>query len=263
MDVKEYIASGILELYVAGQLSEKENLEVAAMAKEHPAVLSEIEAIENVILSLTKATAPKGALSFKDIQNRLGASKSKVIPLDSPKTSWFTYTGWAASIVLAAGLLWFYNSNQELRSKIENATQENLFLEEQIANANNSLEGTTELLNTIRDRGIDVVSLAGQEISPTSYAKVYWNKQEQKAYIDVQGLPEPPPGMVYQVWSLKLNPLTPTSVGILDNYALDDNKIFALANPNESEAFGITLEPDGGSESPTMEQLYALGVVSS
>ncbi len=36
-----------------------------------------------------------------------------------------------------------------------------------------------------------------------------------------------------------------------------------LQNTNESEAFGIRLEPAGGSESPTMEQLYTLGVVAS
>ncbi|MEL6919223.1 MAG: anti-sigma factor, partial [Bacteroidota bacterium] len=42
-----------------------------------------------------------------------------------------------------------------------------------------------------------------------------------------------------------------------------ENKIFAVTNLNESEAFGITLEPAGGSESPTLEQLYALGTIPS
>ena len=49
----------------------------------------------------------------------------------------------------------------------------------------------------------------------------------------------------------------------LEDFVDDDNKVFALANPNESEAFGITLEPAGGSESPNLEQLYALGVATS
>jgi len=60
-----------------------------------------------------------------------------------------------------------------------------------------------------------------------------------------------------------MDPLTPTSIGLLDTYAVDDNKIFELENANQSEAFGITLEPEGGSESPTMEQLYVLGAVSA
>ncbi|WP_368662289.1 anti-sigma factor domain-containing protein [Zobellia laminariae] len=69
--------------------------------------------------------------------------------------------------------------------------------------------------------------------------------------------------MVYQVWSLKLDPLTPTSMGLLKDFTEDENKIFTLDNPNQTEAFGITLEPAGGSESPNLEQLYTLGAVAS
>ncbi len=69
--------------------------------------------------------------------------------------------------------------------------------------------------------------------------------------------------MVYQVWSLKMNPLKPTSIGLLNKFESDNNKIFQLPNPNSSEAFGITLEPAGGSKSPTMERLYTLGAVNS
>jgi anti-sigma-K factor RskA len=41
----------------------------------------------------------------------------------------------------------------------------------------------------------------------------------------------------------------------------NDSKIFAVANTNGAQGFGITLEPKGGSPTPTMEQLYTLGKV--
>ena len=41
----------------------------------------------------------------------------------------------------------------------------------------------------------------------------------------------------------------------------DANKIFNIENANESEAFGITLEDEGGSDFPTLEQLYTLGAI--
>ena len=119
------------------------------------------------------------------------------------------------------------------------------------------------LLQEIRDKDVSVIALGGQTVSPSSYAKAYWNKEEQKVIIDAQGLPEPPEGFTYQVWSLKLDPLTPTSLGLLDDFASQDNKLFTLENANESEAFGITLEPEGGSETPTLEQLYTLGAVGA
>lgn len=64
--------------------------------------------------------------------------------------------------------------------------------------------------------------------------------------------------MIYQVWSLKLEPLTPTSLGLLENYGADKT-LFVLENTNASEGFGITLEPAGGSPTPTLEKLYVLG----
>ena len=265
MDVQEYIASGILELYVAGQLSEEENLEVHGHALEHPEIMKEIEEIESAILALGKTVSPGLPHNFEIIREMIGIQReTKVVELKGNDINWSWYMGWAASVLLAIGLFWLYTQNQELKSEIQVVENEKRSLEQQITDANTSLYDTQELLNTIRDKNITVVPMGGQEVSPTSYAKAYWNRSEQKVLIDAQGLPEPPDGFVYQVWSLKLSPLTPTSVGLLEDFTTDENKVFALNNPNDngSEAFGITLEPAGGSESPTLEQLYTLGAVS-
>jgi hypothetical protein len=259
MDTKEYIASGILELYVAGTLTELENLEVYLNAEKYPDIKKEIENIEASVLSLTKSVSP-GVKGFGDMQKRMGTPA--VVP-SVGRVSWTAYLGWAASLVFMAGLIWLYQQNDQLKLDLEVVSSENKAMEQQIVDSKNSLEKTEDLLNTIRDKNITVVALGGQTVSPTSYAKAYWNKQEKKVFIDAQGLPDPPNGFVYQVWSLKLNPLTPTSMGLLEDFIEDDNKVFALANPNESEAFGITLEPEGGSESPNLEQLYTLGVATS
>lgn len=262
MDTKEYIASGILELYVAGTLSELENLEVYLNAEKYPEIKKEIEDIEASVLSLSKSVSP-GTKGFGDMQNRMakiGAAKTEPI---SNKVSLTAYLGWAASLLFMGGLIWLYQQNDQLKLDLEVVSRENNTMEQQIADSQNSLKKTEELLNTIRDKNVTVVALGGQTVSPTSYAKAYWNKEEKKVFIDAQGLPDPPDGFVYQVWSLKLNPLTPTSMGLLEDFVNDENKVFALTNPNESEAFGITLEPAGGSESPTLEQLYTLGVATS
>ncbi|PHN92608.1 anti-sigma factor [Maribacter sp. 6B07] len=263
MDVEKYIASGILELYVAGILSEKENLEIANYAKEYPEIKKEIEEIEASILELSRKASPGYHYSFKALMNKINGEVKVVDINEKRSTPFLSYMGWAASILLAVGLFWMYQQNQDLKSNIEVVEKQNVDLEQQIADTDSSLEQTQELLNTLRDKNISVIPLGGQDVSPTSYAKAYWNKQEEKVFIDAKGLPEPPDGFVYQVWSLKLSPLTPTSMGLLEDFATDENKVFALNNPNESEAFGITLEPAGGSESPTLEQLYTLGVVNA
>jgi len=264
MDVKEYIASGILELYVAGALSPEENLEVQHYAIQYPEIRKEIEAIERAILDLTEAASPKMP---RNGFARVKAEIDDVIPFtpqaSSKGTPWGSYLSWAASVLLAIGLFWMYSENSKLKSEIELTNQEKQSLEDILTDTQEEITTKETLLQEIRDKNVSVVALGGQTVSPESYAKAYWNKEEQKVIIDAQGLPEPPDGFTYQVWSLKLDPLTPTSIGLLDDFASQDTKLFTLENANESEAFGITLEPEGGSESPTLEQLYTLGAVGS
>lgn len=274
MTNKEYIESGILELYVAGSLSEKENEAVYQKLLENPDILAEVLQIESAVIKLTAAARPSDSKHvFMAVKEALGLTKTdtKVVTMpDKRKTNWFAYTGWAASVLLAGGLIWLLNQNSALQSEINTVETEinkqiidNQLLEDQISKSNASLEEAQKLLSVIRDKNIITVPLAGQAVDPEAYAKVYWDKDTNNIYLDAQGLPEPPRGKVYQVWSLTLNPLTPTSLGTIDDFTSDDNKIFTINNANASEAFGITLEPAGGSETPTMEQLYTLGAVAS
>jgi anti-sigma-K factor RskA len=261
MDIQKYIASGILELYVAGSLSEKENEEVTATIQENAELLVEVLSIENAIVTLTAATSKKDTKHlFTSIKKQLAQKETKVIPLSASKENWRQYSGWAATLLLGITLLWSNSQNNKLKDQVASEKQQ---LEQQIEKASNNLAEAEKLITIFRDKDIISIPLVGQQVSPNSYAKVYWDKKTKSIYLDAQGLPAPPKGKVYQVWSLKMSPLTPTSLGILDTFIADTNKIFNIENANESEAFGITLEDEGGSESPTLEQLYTLGAVTA
>lgn len=267
-NIQEYISSGVLELYVYGALSTEESIEVTNALKEYPEVRKEVEEIEIALQKLSGSLAPHDALRIlNSIKSKLGTDNVKRIDPDHGKTTssgtnWVSYIGWAASILLLAGLFFLLKDNNELRQQLNTEQARNARMEEQIVTARQDAENAQELLAAIRGKEVNRVPLPGQEVAPEAYATVYWNTETQTAYIDALDLPEPPEGMVYQVWSLTLDPLTPTSIGLLDDFTQDNNKIFALENPNQSQAFGITLEPAGGSEAPTMEQLYVLGTVS-
>ena len=268
MDINNYINSGILELYVAGVLSEGENKAVYDIMQKHPEVLAEVLQIEAAILKLTEATAPKNTvLDFNAISEKINATETetKVINMKAEKlrSSWLSFTGWAAAVLLGIGLFWALDQNSTLQTQINVAEIDKDFLEQQIEIANSDLKEADKLISILRDKNVLAIPLGGQAVYPEAYAKVYWDKTSGSIYLDAQGLPEPPEGKVYQVWSLTLNPLTPTSLGTLDDFVSDDNKIFTIENANASEAFGITLEPDGGSISPNLEQLYTLGTVAS
>ena len=262
MENKEYIASGILELYVYGLLSEAENEEIANRAKNDPEIQAEIVAIEKSIVALSSSFSPFNSVgNFDRIKEKLGLNPSpKVIELE-PERNISQYIGWAAAVLLLVGIGFMYNQVNVTQSQVANADTEKAKMEKELNTLTLENKAIEASLAIVRDTNNTVVALGGQAVAPESYAKVYWNKESQKVYIDASGLPEPPKGMVYQVWSLKLSPLTPTSIGLLDNFVANNQRIFAVDSTGDAEAFGITLEPAGGSLSPTMEQLYTLGKV--
>jgi len=266
MDIEQYISSGILELYVYGALSDQENAEVYEALKKHPEIEQEVKEIEKTLMQLSAATAPYNPESvFNRIKEKLSTTDTEkdVIPITRKRTNWTAYIGWAASVALLIGLFVQFNKNRDLRKQVVESQIEEQLLNGKIEVAEEDLSKTKELLTVLRNKNVLKVPLQPQQVDPSAYASVYWDKENKIAYIDVKGLPTPPPGKVYQVWSLKMDPLTPTSLGTLDTFNDDETKIFSLTNANESEAFGITLEPEGGSETPTLEQLYTLGLVAS
>jgi anti-sigma-K factor RskA len=261
MENKEYIESGILELYVYGLLSETENEEVAVMVKNNPEINDEITAIEKAIVALSSSFSPFLSVdNFEKVKEKLELKHAEVIQLEPTKNR-SQYIGWAAAVLLLVGLGYQYNQLDQTSAQVANTEIEKAKLEKEV-NVLKVKSATIETsLAVVRDAKNTVVALGGQTVAPESFAKVYWNQETKVVYIDAAGLPIPPEGMVYQVWALKLNPLTPKSIGLLDKFDENNQRLFAVNNTGEAEAFAITLEPAGGSLSPTMEQLYTLGRV--
>lgn len=260
MTSKEYIDTGILELYVFGKLSDDEILEVKEMIAKHPDVKQEVIAIEDAVIDLSQSVAPRlSAVNYEKIRNQL-LEKRKVIEM-KPKSSWSSYIGWVAAAVLVVGFGLQFNKLNESNQVIDKLGTEKSAMQESIIDLELQKKEAETVLAIIRDNNNQAIALAGQAVSPNSYAKAYYNKVTKAVYVDVAGLPTPPEGKVYQVWALKLSPLIPTSIGVLDNFTADNTKIFKVDNAQDAEAFGITLEPAGGSVSPTLEQLYTLGKV--
>lgn len=262
MENKEYIESGILELYVYGLLSESENDEVTAMSNKNPEIKAEILSIEKAIINLSSSFSPFISHSqFEKIKAQLELKHGRVITMPS-RSNWSTYVGWAAAVVLLVGIGYQYTQLNATNNQVAAVEKEKSKLQETVVSLEAKNKETETVLNVVRDDNTTVVALGGQAAAPTAKAKIYWNKQTQVVYVDASGLPEPPEGKEYQIWSLKLQPqLTPTSIGMLANFKANTSKVFAVEKTGDAEAFGITLEPKGGSKSPTMEQLYTLGKV--
>jgi hypothetical protein len=230
MNVEEIIASGKLELYVCGTLPSEEISEVEAAITNYPEVQREIESIEASLLTLAEAVAPTlPAMVWSYI---LTATRSvRKIDSSTAHTNWPAITGWAAAILCIAGIFWMLRQNNGLQEDIQITTTENSQLKERIHSTEGELTDANNLLAVIRSKDYKAITLPGnQAVAPEAFAKVYYNQKDKIAYIDASGLPTAPSGKVYQVWSLKLDPLTPTSVGLLSTTPETGNGVFKFDN---------------------------------
>jgi anti-sigma-K factor RskA len=263
MNIQEYIESGILELYVFGKLTESENEEVRQVAKEDPEVEAEIIAIEKAIINLSYSMAPHlSTENYERIREQLieKHNDGKVVAMPQRRSNTATYIGWAAAVVFLFGFMYQYYKYNEVTEQKEQVAAERSKYQQLLATTEAKNTENEKALAIVRDKNTITVSLEGQQASPESFAKVYQNTETKKVYVDAAGLPAPPPGYVYQVWALKLDPLTPTSVGLIGD-PQSGKGIHTVEYFDAAEGFGITLEPAGGSPTPTLERLYTLGKV--
>jgi anti-sigma-K factor RskA len=262
MDTQELINSGDLELYVCGVLDLQRSIEITKEIKNNIALQLEIQSIEETYMKLASGLAPStNELELFDrLQIIIGEKEA-----DASISSKGNYWAWAAAIALliSSSYLFINNaaleeSNNSLENQMVTVQQEKEILNIEIENTSKINTDYEEALSFIKDKHTVKVNLAGQKGFETSYATVFHNPIKEVTYIDVAGLPKAPQSKSYQLWSLTLNPLTPTSLGVVEN----STAILRIENSNASEAFGITLEDYGGAAGPNLEQLYTLGVIN-
>jgi anti-sigma-K factor RskA len=73
--------------------------------------------------------------------------------------------------------------------------------------------------------------------------------------VKMNDVPAPPPGKVYQMWLIPKDGSAPVSQGLMDAEAL--SKPAVVKGIGSAASLGITVEPTGGSASPTMPTVAA------
>ncbi|MCB1000138.1 MAG: anti-sigma factor [Acidimicrobiales bacterium] len=83
--------------------------------------------------------------------------------------------------------------------------------------------------------------------------KVAWSAQEGMAVVIADGLPATPTGMAYELWFIGSG--DPEPMGMLER--VDAGELHAVLDiDGDPTAWGVTVEPDGGSPAPTGDILF-------
>lgn len=270
MDVQKYIASGVLEAYWAGELNEQEMREVEAMASQHPEVKQELEELRE---ALNEFAAMKDALPDEDVLNEAMKEVEEseqnrfweVLSEDDRsfvKRAKFSLWAVAATILLLISLgfnFYFFGQFQQAREELAQAKVESQQLAQQISDTREKLEyAQLRIAHFLNEDNIHV-RMEGEDISPESYANVFWNKKTNAVFISVDNLPEPPHGHQYQLWAIKPGQ-PPIDAGIFDhNQLVQELKVVK----GKVQAFAVTLEKEGGSPVATVDKTYVKGFLQA
>lgn len=274
-EVKAYIESGILELYVLGQLSAQEANEVEVMANKHSQVKAEITAIELAMeaYALDNAIQPSTDLSSKILSQIepnttvVADTEPKIVPMydgnNDGKVKRLRYALVACSILLAISLAALFSAHNEL-----NNAKDQIFAlntdKEQFAKQVSKLEfdksGMENRIAMTETEDWTTVKLAGVNQSPNAKMFVYWNKTNKNILINyaAMDLPKATTGHDYQLWALVDG--KPVSLGVFNENSAEAVK--QMETIQKAQAFAVTIEPTGGSVNPTMEKMVVMGAVS-
>ena len=245
MNLKEYIASGIIESYVMGLAGESERAEFEQLCAQHPELVAERRKFEESLEAHASEQALRPPLEVKArILNAIHTMENS----KSPRSVGMLRFVAAAAVILLIGMVVLYYQ----------VSQQN----KDLANTNKNLgdkldQAQTALNNVVREisgPGTTVVNMVGTK-TPVSSANVFWDSTNSSVYLVVKNMPKLPSSQQYQLWALIDN--KKKNLGVFD--ATDDNVIIKMDSTKKAQAFAITIEKKGGSATPTLDSLQSVG----
>ena len=198
MNIREYIESGAIELYVMNALSESEAAEVETLALQNPEILAEIEEVQAVmqLYAQTYAQTPRPELKdqiLDKIQSELKTGKAPNnnfrpgLPTATGGTSGFSFTRvlpWLAVVGLASSSFYFYQNHQKTLKAKEDCEQTQNLTELKNKKAVADLNLKLDVLKSPNTKTVVMKSVIKTE--KDYIATVYWNADKNATYLAIQ-----------------------------------------------------------------------------
>ena len=170
-------------------------------------------------------------------------------------------SGWAMAASVA--LLLSLGGNALLYSNWKNASSELVAMQNEKARFATTTQVVEKERNELRQENQVLrdefrdVALAGTKTSPMARARVLFNAATHKVYVDVRSLPALPAGKQYQLWALDKG--KPVDAGVLTLATATGQGLQHMKDIASAQTFAMTVEPTGGSISPTLSTMTVVG----
>jgi len=279
-EIKAYIETGILELYVLGDVTPNEKRQVEEMASKHPEIKAELDEIERSmeLYAQENAVEPSenlrgrvlGSLltNLSDDRNFSKAHPQKdndaddededniiALPVQKKESGFYKYAFAASLALLVASTVALVN----VYSKLQASNEQLVALQSDKQHFANQVKLMDGELTVYRDTTYKLLRLKGTAKTPGSVLTVAFSPVHKKVVIDMANMKMPVNDKAhqYQLWALVGG--KPVDLGVFDSAADTLTNIKEMKSLASADAFAVTLEPRGGSVNPTMDQMMVIG----
>ncbi|WP_421803319.1 anti-sigma factor domain-containing protein [Flagellimonas sp.] len=246
IDKKRILEEGLLELYLTEELSEELTIAVEETLEKDKELKEHFDALEADFerMGMEQAIAPPNAIKvrLKNAINQTEATKTNWVPLSI-----------AAGFALIFGLstFWLYVKWQDAESNLSTLQSQTSQLQRKMDNLESEFRLTSNRFESINNPDVVPLVLYGNQKAPNGKAVAYVNHKSHLVLVNPKGLPTLPKDKTYQMWSDVNGEMI--NMGTLRT----DNELVPLKYIENAESLNITIEPAGGSDHPTVEELVS------
>ncbi len=273
MNISAYIQSGLIETYVLGLANEEEIAELDTLRKQYVDIEVAIntfshdleqqafaEAVpapdhlkERLMATIRQDNISAPVVSFSASQNETQIGVHR-INIDSRPWKMMAAASVLLFAVSAALNFYFYNRYAE-----KNEAYQALLTERNTLTTSNQVyqtsqkewEHTARMMSDPAMLKIKMKSVGGKN---NKDATIFWDSRNRDVYVMAKELPQPEAGKQFQLWAIVDG--KPVDAGMISP---DCAGVCKMKNIPKAKAFAITLEKEGGSPTPHLDQLVVMG----
>ena len=247
MDKKKILDEGLLEKYLLDELDPEQSALVKA------AIYSDVELekeYRNLEADFEKMAFENAILPPDHVKEKLQKIIEENNSTNFESKAWLWLAAGLA-LLFAVSTFWMYSKWQSAASTLNALQNQTVVMQERLDLLEENYELTNNRLQIINSPNTIPFILAGNEKIGNSRAVAYVNHNNKLVVVNPRGLPSLPNDQTYQMWSDVDGEMI--NMGLLPT----DKDLVTLKYIDHAESLNITIEPAGGNDHPTVEQLIS------
>ncbi len=244
--IRIFLETDLLEKYLIGTTNTEETLQVERYIAMYPEVREIYNELQENLETFAKMHAVKAPEGLRTkILNKIKAQNA-----GRRRFRRYAIAASITALLFAGSSYFFWNQNQSLQAENNIVNNRIKDLEEDMKNQLEDVRNQFIVLNNPQTRKYMV---NGNKKAKELKAVAYINPVKKLAYINVRNLPNLPEDFDYQMWAEVNGEMV--NLGVIRNVE-DKDKLRALPYAKNAVSY-ITIEPKGGNETPTVQNIVA------